>query len=101
MGMLARLIITNNWQTSKMDPRFFYVLIIQLYEVVGKFTCKKVLPSSRNSRNGTSASMGFLKSFHPVVVKYCAPDIAHMGVLAPAIKKGEPINVCFAINWNN
>lgn len=50
------------------------------------FTCKNVRPSSRNSRNGTSVSIGFRSSLHPVVVRYCDPDTAHIGAFTPEIK---------------
>lgn len=44
-----------------------------------QFTRKNVLPSSRNSRNGTSESIGFRSSVQPTVVKYWAPDTAQTG----------------------
>lgn len=55
-------------------------------------TCKKVLPSSRNKRNGTSKSIELRNSVHPLVVRYCAPDTAHIGALIPATheKKKKP-----------
>lgn len=48
------------------------------------FTCKNVLPSSRNKRNGTSKSIALRNSVHPLVARYCAPDTAHIGALMPA-----------------
>lgn len=50
-------------------------------------TCKNVLPSSRNSLNGTSPSTGFLNSAHPIGVRNCAPDTAQIGVFIPVKNK--------------
>lgn len=57
------------------DFCFFFLIFL--------FTCKNVLPSSRNKRNGTSKSIALRNSVHPLVVRYCAPDTAHIGALIP------------------
>lgn len=60
-------------------------------------TWRKVLPSSRNKRNGMSKSAVFRSSVHPVVVRYCDPDTAHIGCLIPVwIGRNKLIN---ALNW--
>lgn len=48
-----------------------------------EFTWRNVLPSSRNKRNGTSKSIELRNSTHPLGVKYCDPDTAHIGALIP------------------
>lgn len=58
------------------------------------FTCRNVLPSSRNKRNGISKSMVFRSSAHPVVVRYCDPDTAHIGCLIPAINQTCNLFIC-------
>lgn len=47
------------------------------------FTCKNVLPSSRNKRNGTSKSTELRNSDHLLADRYCDPDTAHIGALIP------------------
>lgn len=56
------------------------------------FTCKNVLPSSRNKRNGTSKSIAFRNSVHPLAARYCAPDTAHIGALIPAIQNQNTLH---------
>lgn len=54
-----------------------------------RLTCMKVRPSSRNSRNGTSESIGLRSSDQPVLVKNCDPVTAQIGVWTPIFEWGD------------
>lgn len=68
--------------------------------MIVQLTCIKVLPSSRNKRNGTSESMGLRSSDQPPLVKNWDPVTAQIGVWTPAREETVVINLESINTWS-